>query len=634
MKVIVVDTSRSPYALLKPIPLTSVKLRDLFWAPRIESLLSSTLPAIYDQLDKTGPLDNFKRLIGKVKAEFKGYQFADEHVYKWLEAAAWVLSYRHSEELMQKVLEVVDLVEAVQEPDGYVNTRFFGKPGQRYRDLKWSHELYVGGHLIQAAIACKRTNVCDKFFNIALRYGEHLKNTFGPEKLEVSDGHPGIELALVELYRETGDKLYLELSNFFVELRGYGKLDYSPYFIDNKPFKQLDEIPPGAHAVRFLYLAAAATDIYIETGDKELYNVLKRLWLDAVDRKMYVTGGMGSRYAGEAFGAAYELPNESAYSETCAAVANVMWNYRMLLATGDAKYADVMELTLYNAALAGISLDGKNFFYVNPLADRGGHRRQPWFDCPCCPPNIARLIASIPGYFYSTSSDGIWVHLYASSDAYIELFNNKTVHISQETEYPWDGRVTVKVDPEVEEEFALFLRVPGWAKNIKIRINKEPLDIIVKPPSYVRIERVWRRGDVVELNMDMTIDLLAADPRVIADIGKVAIRRGPFVYCLEQTDNNGVDVWSIGITAKSNLEAKFIPDLLGGIVVIEGEGYELRGSNQKLYVELNQLSIKAKKIRFKAVPYYAWANREPGSMTVWIPLIDIFKEGSIQYLNQ
>lgn len=627
---VVVNTSKSPYSLLKPVPITNVKLKDQFWAPRIELLITSTLPAIYDQLDKTGPLDNFRRLIGKAQTEFKGYPFADEHVYKWLEATAWALSYKHSKELIQRVLDVIELIEAIQEPDGYINTKFFGKPDQRYKDLKWSHELYVGGHLIQAAIACKRAGICEKLFNVALRYGEHLKNTFGPGKLEMPDGHPEIEIALVELYRETGDKQYLDLSKFFIELRGRGKLDYDPYFVDNKPFKHLEKVPPGAHAVRFLYLAAGATDIYLETGEKELWNAFEKLWLDAINKKMYITGGMGSRYAGEAFGAEYELPNESAYSETCAAVANIMWNYRMLLATGEAKYADVMELTLYNAALAGISLDGKNFFYVNPLADRGGHRRQRWFHCPCCPPNIARLIASIPGYFYSTSGNSLWIHLYASNDATIEI-ENKRVHISMETAYPWDGRVLIKVDPEFEEEFALYLRIPGWSKNTRLRINREPLEVTAKSSSYVKIERTWSRGDVVELDIEMTIDLVASNPRVIANTGKVAIKRGPIVYCLEQADNPGIDVWGIGIDSKSYLEARFIPELLNGVVVIEGEGFELKSTSEQLYVGLNQYNIEVRKIKFKAIPYYAWANREPSSMMVWIPLIDMFREKLHQF---
>ncbi|MEM3926166.1 MAG: glycoside hydrolase family 127 protein [Desulfurococcaceae archaeon] len=624
-KPVVVDTTLSPHARLKPVPITNVKLKDTFWAPRIELLSTSTLPAIYSKLEESGALNNFRRILGRVQAEFKGYVFADEHVYKWLEATAWLLSYKRNRELEEKVKEVVELVEAVQEPDGYINTRFHGKPEERYKNLRWSHELYVGGHMIQAAIACKRTGVCEKLFNVAIKYAEHLYNTFGPGKLEMPDGHPEIEIALPELYRETRDKRLLELTEFFIELRGRGKLDGWPYFVDNKPFKQLDEAPPGAHAVRFLYLTTGATDLYLETGNKELWEAIDRLWLDVVNKKMYITGGVGSRHDGEAIGEAYELPNDRAYAETCASVANVMWNYRLLLATGEAKYADIMELTLYNGALSGISLDGKLFFYVNPLADRGKHRRQPWFPCPCCPPNIARLLASLPGYFYNTSSDGIWINLYASNEADIE-FKGKKVKIEQETNYPWDGRVLIKVYPETEDEFSIYLRIPGWAQGAKVYVNDKPVNTQIKPSTYLRIERLWRMGDTIRLDIEMPIKLIASNPMVIHNTGKVAIKRGPIIYCLEQVDNPGIDVWSIALTTKSKLEARFEPNLLNGVVVIEGEGYALEYSTHELYIELNKFSLKTRKAKFKAIPYYAWANREPGPMTVWIPLLDMFEK--------
>lgn len=622
---VVVNTYLSPNARLKPVPVTSVELRDGFWAPRIEMLLNSTLPAIYSKLEEAGILDNFRRILGGVQAEFKGYVFADEHVYKWLEAAAWLLSYMSTDELKHKVNEVTNLIEAVQEPDGYINTRFRGKPEERYKNLRWSHELYVGGHLIQAAIACKRTGVCDRLFGVAVRYVKHLNDTFGPGKLEVPDGHPGIEMALVEMYRETKDDKLLDLAEFFIELRGRGKLDRLPYFVDNKPLKQLDEVPPGSHAVRFLYLVAGATDLYLETGDKDLWEALDRLWLDLVSKKMYITGGVGSRHDGEAIGEMYELPNDRAYAETCAAVANVMWNYRLLLATGEAAYADIMELTLYNAALSGISLDGKLFFYVNPLADHGRHRRQPWFPCPCCPPNLARLLASLPGYFYSTSDDGIWVHMYASSKARIEL-RGKIVGLKQETFYPWTGRVVIRVEPEVEDEFSLYLRIPGWTKSAKVFVNERSLDASIKPSSYVKIERLWRVGDVVQLEMNMPVELVTSNPMVTYNTSRAAIKRGPVVYCLEQTDNPSADVRTMALTTKNRLEARFEPQLLNGVIVIEGDGYALEPSREELYADLSEFNIKARKAKFRAIPYYAWANREPGPMVVWIPVLDFYEK--------
>lgn len=624
-RTVVVDTYLSPFSKLKPVPITSVKLTDGFWAPRIRVLADSTLPAIYSKLEESGAISNFKRIRDKTEAEFRGYPFADEHVYKWLEATLWLLSYEHDEFLKEKVLETVDLIRAVQEPDGYINTRFHGKREERYKNLKWSHELYVGGHLIQAAIAGKRSGACPDLLNVAIKYANHLLETFGPGKLEIADGHPEIEIALPELYRETRDQRYLELTEFFIDIRGRGHLDSSPYFVDNKPFKQLEEAPPGAHAVRFFYLVTGAADVYLERGDDELWSTLNRLWNDVVHTKMYVTGGVGSRSAGEAIGMAYELPNDTAYAETCASVASIMWNYRMLLATGDAKYADIMELTLYNGALSGISLDGKNFFYTNPLADRGKHRRQPWFPCPCCPPNIARLLASLSGYFYSISSNGIWVHLYASNETTVE-FRNKNVHITQKTQYPWNGRVELTVTPDVEDEFALHLRVPGWTTGGKVYVNGRRLDIKVFPSSFMKIERVWEKGDTVRLDLEMPVKLIAAHPLVISDTARVAIKRGPIVYCLEQADNPDLDVWNIALSNDVKFESKYDPNLLGGVTIIEGDCLYLDPSNvSELYTEFGNYSLKSKKARFKAIPYYAWANREPGSMTVWIPLIDFYQ---------
>ncbi|MEM2196297.1 MAG: glycoside hydrolase family 127 protein [Sulfolobales archaeon] len=622
---VVVKTSLSPYARLKPVPVARVKLKDSFWMPRIESLLTSTLPVIYDRLEESGALNNFRRVLGKAQTEFKGYVFADEHIYKWLEAVAWLLSYKNSEALKRKVDEIIDLIKSVQEPDGYINTRFHGKAEERYKNLMWSHELYVGGHMIQAAIACKRTGICERLFDVAIKYVEHLCDTFGPGKLEMPDGHPGIEMALVEMYREVKNLKLLELAKFFIELRGEGKLGGLPYFIDNKPLKQLNEVPPGAHAVRFLYLVAGATDLYLETGDKDLWEALNRLWLDLVNKKMYLTGGVGSRHDGEAIGEKYELPNDRAYAETCATVANVMWNYRLLLATGEARYADIIELALYNGVISGISLDGKLFSYVNPLADHGKYRRQPWFPCPCCPPNLARLLASLPGYFYSTSSDGIWIHLYATSEADVE-FRGKIIRLEQETLYPWEGKVRIKVEPDVEDEFSIYFRIPGWVKNVKVFINNRPLSALVRPSSYARIERLWRVGDVIQLKMEMPVELVTSNLMVSYNRASVAIKRGPIVYCLEQPDNPGIDVRTLALTTKSRLTAKFEPQLLGGIVTIEGDGYALKPNREVLYSELRDYYLKAKSIRLKAVPYYTWANREPGPMVVWIPVLDFYEK--------
>ncbi|MBS7618163.1 glycoside hydrolase family 127 protein, partial [Candidatus Bathyarchaeota archaeon] len=419
-KCVVVDSSQSPYSLLKPVSVDSVKLKDGFWAPRIKTLIEVTLPTQYELLEETGRIDNFRRTAGKMETEFKGLFFNDSDVYKWVEAASYALAYDGDSRIERIVNSVItDIVDA-QDPDGYLNTYFtFERRAQRWTNLRDMHELYCAGHLIQAAVAHYRATGRRTLLDAGVKLADHILSIFAPGKRQGTPGHPEIEMALVELYRTTRRSAFLDLAKSFIDNRGKGLIGGSLYHIDHKPFRELDEIV--GHAVRSVYLNCGAADVYMETGDGSLLRALERLWQNMVNCKMYVTGGLGSRYEGEAFGENYELPNRRAYAETCAAVANVMWNWRMLLVTGKAEYADIMELALYNGALAGIGLDGETYFYVNPLVDRGLHRRSRWFDCACCPPNIARLIASISGYFYSTSRDGIWIHIYATSEASIEF---------------------------------------------------------------------------------------------------------------------------------------------------------------------------------------------------------------------
>ncbi|MEM2374166.1 MAG: glycoside hydrolase family 127 protein, partial [Thermoproteota archaeon] len=387
---IVVDTSKSPYARLVPVSLEAVKLQDKFWSPRLEKLRTITIPVQYKLLEDTGRLFNFRRAAGKVEGDFKGLVFNDSDIYKWVEAASFILTEKFDKEIYDLVEKVVDEIASAQDEDGYVNT-FFSRErrNQRWTNLRDMHELYCAGHLIQAAIALFRATGNSKLLKIATRFADHIVKTFSSGGRLGVPGHPEVEMALIELYRETGNKSYLDVAKIFIDNRGRGIIGGSQYHVDHKPFRELSEIV--GHAVRALYLNCGVADLYMETGDLELWNALNRLWDNMVNRKMYVTGGLGSRHDGEAFGFDYELPNVQAYSETCAAIASFMWNWRMFLASGEAKYVDIMELTLYNAILAGISLDGKEYFYVNPLADRGKHRRQAWFECACCPPNIARL---------------------------------------------------------------------------------------------------------------------------------------------------------------------------------------------------------------------------------------------------
>lgn len=634
MGVFIIDTSRSPYAKLRPVSMSDVKLTDNFWSPRLDTLVNVTLPTMFTLLEETSRIDNFRVISGKVKGGFKGILFNDSDVYKWIEATAWALVNRRNDQLIKILSDVVNNVAEAQLPDGYINTYFYHRLGERYRYLRQSHELYCAGHLIQAAIACKRSGLCLRLYDAALRLGNHIVNVFNSSNLIAVDGHPEIEMAMVELYRESRDRRFLEEAVFQVENRGKGVLRNfrmpgswdagDEHFIDHKPLKDLREVPTGAHAVRFLYLMSGAADIFMETGDKALWEALSSLWVDVTGTRMYITGGVGSRYEGESIGGPYELPNDRAYSETCAAVANVMWNYRMLLATGDAKYADIMELALYNAALAGISLDGKSYFYVNPLASRGEHRRQPWFDVACCPPNIARLMASLPGYIYSTSSGGVWIHLYVASEAKVNL-NGNIVELNVNTDYPWGGEVKVTVNPSKEDEFTVYLRIPGWSRGGKLFINGKEQDLELTPSMYVGVKRAWRNGDELTLRIPMPIELIASHTHVLANTSRVAIKRGPLVYCLEQVDNPGVDVWNIALKSTCHLEARYVKDILNGVVVIEGDAYEVRDQGE-LYRPINGIKVNLRHIKFRAIPYYAWANRDPGPMMVWVPLIDYYSK--------
>ncbi|MEM2822812.1 MAG: glycoside hydrolase family 127 protein [Thermofilaceae archaeon] len=617
MQQLVIDTSKSPYAKLEPVPLGRVRLMDGFWAPRLRKLIDATLPSQYELLEETGRIDNFRRAAGKIKGPFRGLVFNDSDVYKWVEAAQWALAYEHDARLKGLVDRAVAEIIAAQDEDGYLNTFFtFERKGERWTNLRDLHEMYCAGHLFQAAVARSRTTGEMDLLDAAVRFADHIYEVFGPGRREAVDGHPEVEMALVELYREVGEHRYLELAQLLIERRGRGLIGGSPYHLDHVPFKQMTEIT--GHAVRALYLCCGATDVYMENGDVDLLRALERLWEDLVTRKMYVTGGVGSRYEGEAIGEAYELPNERAYAETCAAVANVMWNWRMLLATGEARFADVMELALYNGALAGISLSGDLYFYVNPLADRGRHRRQRWFECACCPPNIARLIAYVPGMLYAKTRMGIYTVLYAASRATIEL-DGGSVELIERTNYPWDGQVDIEVRPRGVDEFSLFVRIPGWTRAAKVEVNGERLEP-VRPGTFLEVKRRWREGDRVALRFEMGPYFLVSHPWVTYNTCRCAIKYGPLVYCLEQADNSH-DVWNLALVP-GEMKVEWRPDLLGGVAVVRGRALALDagGWEKRLYARLGEVEERAREVEFTAVPYYAWANREPGPMQVWVRL--------------
>lgn len=610
----VVDTRKSKYARLQPVAVNSVRFTEGgFFTDRLRLMGEVTLPLQYQIMEETGRMDNFRIAAGKLSGEFTGFCFNDTDVYKWIEAVSYFLATTKNGELEELVDKVIEEVKLAQDEDGYLDTYFtFSRKPDRFTNLKDMHELYCAGHLFQAAIAHHRVTGKESLLEVAIRFADHIASVFGPRRKKGVPGHPEVEMALVELYRETGDRKYLELAKFFIDERGKGLVGGDTYHIDHKPFRELDEIV--GHAVRSLYLTCGATDLYMEIGDKTLWSALERLWNDLVNRKMYVTGGAGARHEGEAFGDPYELPNETAYAETCAAIANFMWNYRMFLASGEGKFVDLMELALYNGILSGISIDGKEYFYVNPLADRGSHRRQRWFACACCPPNLARTITALPGYLYAVSPEGVWVNLYASNIAEIEV-NGSPVRIVERTEYPWKGLIEFAISGN--STFSLFLRKPGWCREFSLKVNGEKIEVPLEK-GYLVVRREWREGDTVTLELGMQPEFLESHPYVSENIGKVAIRRGPIVYCVEGEDNPGVDIWNLEVLKDEALQEE-LRDILGGVVIIKGKGYVNNLSSWKsLYLPVQEAARLKKEVEFTAIPYYAWANRTPGPMAVWI----------------
>ncbi len=622
---IVVDTTHSPFAKLKPVPVGAVRLRDRFWEPRMRINREVTLPQQHRQCEETGRIDNFRRASGKKQIDFQGIFFNDSDVYKWAEGAAFALVGDHPPELEGMLDTAIREIADAQEPDGYLDTYFtFERKPERYTNLRDLHELYCAGHLIQGAVAHHRATGERTFLNVAIKLADHLCATFGEGEGQRpgTDGHEEIEMAMVELYRATGDEKYLRQADFFISQRGQKPpvVGGSPYHQDHVPFRELKDVT--GHSVRALYYACGAADLYAETGEPALRDALEAQWSNFHGKRQYVTGGAGSRYEGEAFGGDYELPNDRAYAETCAAIASVMWNWRMLALDGDAKYADDLETALYNGVISGLSLDGTHYFYQNPLSDRGKHRRQEWFGCACCPPNLARLLAELPGYFYSVSDEGVWIHLYAEGEAELRLPSGETARLAVETGYPWNGIVTLRLELDAPRTFELSLRIPGWSGDALMEINGNAVTGRLRPGTYVRFRKEWRDGDTVRLELPMPVTLLESHPYT-SNTGRVAVRRGPLIYCLEAADHPGVDVWDLALPEGAEWTAEHRSDLLGGVTVLKTEGVErtLNGWDGELYRTHGSVPpAETRVVPITAIPYYAWANREAGPMQVWIPV--------------
>lgn len=611
---------KSPAAVFRPLALEQVHI-DGYLGKYLKRAVEITIPSQYQLLESTGRIDNFRRASGKIKKDFQGYFFNDSDVYKWVEGCSYALLYAgptYREKLKKILDDVIDEIVAAQDQDGYLNTYFtFERAKDRWTDLANMHELYCAGHLIQAAIAHRRVTGERKLFDAALKLANHINSVFGFGKKRGTCGHPEIEMALIELFRETEDPEFLHLARYFIMERGHGFAGGREYTIDHKPFLELTEVT--GHAVRMIYLCCGATDFYLETVNEDFFRTLTNLWENMTEKKLYITGGVGSRHEGEAFGEEYELPNRRAYAETCASIANFMWNWRMLLATGDAKFADAMEQVLYNGLLSGISVDGKHYFYVNPLEDIGRHRRKEWFNCACCPTNLARFLPSLPAYIYTVSDDSVWVHIYERSTCELSL-KGKSVQISQFTDYPFDGHVEMVLKCDDPVFFDLMLRVPGWARDARIEVNGTETSFSLNR-GYASISRFWSGVNTVSLSIPLDIRLMQSHPYVRENVGKIAILRGPVLFCAEQVDNPNTDVWTFAVDPDEVFDAYTSHDpILDKTIFIKAKGVEGRKASFLYEPYSKRKTLRSGEILL--VPYHLWANREQGPMVVWLNVLD------------
>jgi len=614
------------------VPFTQVHFNDNFWTPKIEINRTVSIPSAFRECEKNGRFDNFA-LAGKlIKGEHKGdFSFDDTDPYKIIEGASYSLAVKYDKKLDAYLDSVINLIRAAQEPDGYLCTcvtnnctRLSGWWGTHRWERINSHELYNCGHLYEAAVAHYQATRKKTLLNVAIKNADLVCKTFGPNKDQIHrpSGHPIVEMALCKLYKITGNKKYLDMAKYFVEETGRGTDGHrlSEYSQDHMPILKQDEIK--GHAVRAGYLYSGVADVASLTKDTAYFNALTRIWDNMASKKLYITGGIGSRAEGEGFGPNYELNNQTAYCETCAAIANVYWNQRMFLATGDAKYIDVLERALYNGVISGVSLNGNKFFYDNPLESMGQHERQAWFGCACCPGNITRFMASVPTYMYATQNDNIFVNLYVQSNGKVKVGKNE-VSLKQTTQYPWDGKITISVNPANNGNFAISLRIPGWAgsqpvptdlykftakalTDCNIRVNGKSVKPVLKN-GYASIDRQWKKGDVIELNLPMPVRRIEAHEKVADDKGKLAIERGPIVYCLEGKDQTDKHVFDKYIPENAKMDYTYEKDLLNGIMVLKGNAKEV------------SLNGEEKDVPFTAIPYSTWNNRGTDEMAVWIP---------------
>ncbi len=622
------------HVILYPVPFTHVMIDDTFWQPRIEMNRTHTLPHSYRLLQTTGRLAAF-RLDWTPEKETALHIFWDSDVAKWIEAASYSLATSPDLELEQQVDEVIAVIAGAQQSDGYLNTHFtVVEPEKRWKNLRENHELYCAGHLIEAAVAHFQATGKRTLLDVMCRYADYIATTFGaaPGQKRGYDGHEEIELALVKLYEVTGGVRYLQLAAYFVNergrqphyfdleavIRGEDPADFQhktyEYNQSHVPVREQTEVV--GHAVRAVYLYAAMADLARETGDTTLLDACHRLWEHLCSTRMYVTGGIGTSRHNEGFTTDYDLPNETAYAETCAAIGLVMWSQRMLQLDCDSRYADALEHALYNGVISGVSQDGTLFFYENPLSSTGQHHRQPWYDVSCCPTNIARLLPSLGQYIYATNENTLAVHLYIQSEARVQLGEQK-VTLRQETNYPWEGAIRLSLQMDAPVTFRLKLRVPGWCRQAVIRVNGEEVDLeATLEQGYASIERLWQNSDQVQLDVALTVERVYAHPAISFDLGRVALQRGPLMYCLESVDNP-VPLEHLLLPVSTEMKTSCDSQLFDGAVFIQSEIllYEQRDWDGKLYrTEPPLLSSYT----MQAIPYYLWDNRAAGEMRVWI----------------
>lgn len=619
---------------IDPVPFTSVTVTDTFWGQRLKASREVTIPLAFSKCEETGRYENFIKAAHPSETyKVEGFPFDDTDVYKTIEGASYSLQTYPDKKLQKYIDSVLIIVAAAQEPDGYLYTARTMNPAHPHNwagKERWSavenlsHEFYNLGHMIEGAIAHYQATGKRNFLDIAIKYADCVCQEIGnePKQKRLVPGHQIAEMALAKLYLVTGDKKYLDQAKFFLDARGHTSRK-DAYSQAHKPVVEQDEAV--GHAVRAAYMYSGMADVAAITGDSSYIKAIDRIWDNIISKKIYITGGIGARHAGEAFGNNYELPNLSAYCETCAAIGNVYMNYRLFLLHGDAKYFDVLERTLYNGLISGVSLDGGSFFYPNPLASNGGYSRKPWFGCACCPSNISRFIPSLPGYVYAIKDNQVYVNLYLSNKAELKV-NQKKIVLEQETGYPWNGDIRVKVT-KGSQKFALKLRIPGWVRNEVLPSDLYTYADTQKPAyrvtvngqevlgelnnGYLSIERKWKKGDVIEIRLDMLPRIVKANEKVTDDRGRVAVERGPIVYCAEWPDNQ-CNIHTVLLNQRPQFKVIEKPDLLYGINQITTDA-------QSLSYDKNG-KLATKDVKLTLIPYYAWAHRGEGDMEVWLPI--------------